>query len=118
MNDSLESRMHGNAASPVRKGAVGKGLSSLRGAHLAGCLPYIMEGDVIRTIRTHADCIAHYHTGGNPGRHEIDDTQELNYRAIVRAIVDTGYQGYLGQEFIPTRDPLASLAEAYRICDV
>ena len=78
----------------------------------------IMEGDVIRTIRTHADCIAHYHTGGVPGRHEIDDTQELNYRAIVRAIVETGYQGYLGQEFIPTRDPLASLAQAYRICDV
>jgi hydroxypyruvate isomerase len=78
----------------------------------------IMEGDVIRTIRQHKDCIAHFHTGGNPGRHEIDATQELNYPAIVRAILDTGYQGYLGQEFIPTRDPLASLEQGFRICDV
>jgi hydroxypyruvate isomerase len=78
----------------------------------------IMEGDVIRTIQDHHECIAHYHTGGNPGRHEIDETQELNYPAIVRAILKTGYQGFLGQEFIPTRDPLASLAQGFRICDV
>jgi hydroxypyruvate isomerase len=80
----------------------------------------IMEGDIIRTIRRHKDCIAHYHTGGNPGRHEIDETQELNYPAIVRAILDTGYTGYLGQEFIPSpkRDPLTSLAQGFRICDV
>jgi hydroxypyruvate isomerase len=78
----------------------------------------IMEGDVIRTIRDHKDVIGHYHTGGNPGRHEIDDTQELNYPAIVRAILDTGYDGFLGQEFIPVRDPLASLAQGFRICDV
>jgi hydroxypyruvate isomerase len=78
----------------------------------------IMEGDVIRTIRANKDYIAHYHTGGNPGRHEIDETQELNYPAIVKAILDTGYQGYLGQEFIPTRDPLTSLAQGFRICDV
>jgi len=78
----------------------------------------IMEGDVIRTIRQHKDCIGHYHTGGNPGRHEIDETQELNYPAIVRAIVATGYKGYLGQEFIPSRDPLTSLAQGFRICDV
>jgi hydroxypyruvate isomerase len=78
----------------------------------------IMEGDVIRTIRKHKDYIAHFHTGGNPGRHEIDETQELNYPAIVRAIVETGYQGYLGQEFIPRRDPLTSLAQGFRICDV
>ena len=78
----------------------------------------IMEGDVIRTIRESKDYIAHYHTGGNPGRHEIDETQELNYPAIVRAILATGYQGYLGQEFIPQRDPLTSLAQGFRICDV
>ncbi len=76
----------------------------------------IMEGDVIRTIRENHQYIAHYHTGGVPGRHEIDDSQELNYRAIVRAILETGYQGFLGQEFVPTRSPLESLAEAYRIC--
>jgi hydroxypyruvate isomerase len=79
----------------------------------------VMEGDVIRTIRTHQDAIAHYHTAGVPGRHEIDDTQELNYPAIVRAIVETGYAGYVGQEFIPTADdPLRSLREAIEICSV
>jgi hydroxypyruvate isomerase len=78
----------------------------------------IMEGDVIRTIQDHHQYIAHYHTGGNPGRHEIDDTQELNYPAIVKAILKTGYKGYLGQEFIPVRDPMASLAQGFRICDV
>lgn len=78
----------------------------------------IMEGDVIRTIREHKDFIGHYHTGGNPGRHEIDETQELNYPAIVRAIVETGYTGFLGQEYIPQRDPLTSLAQGFRICDV
>jgi hydroxypyruvate isomerase len=78
----------------------------------------IMEGDVIRTIRDNKDYIGHYHTGGNPGRHEIDETQELTYPAIVKAILDTGYKGYLGQEFIPQRDPLTSLAQGFRICDV
>jgi hydroxypyruvate isomerase len=78
----------------------------------------IMEGDVIRTIRDNKDHIGHYHTGGNPGRHEIDETQELNYPAIMRAIVETGYDGYVGQEFIPARDPLTSLAEGFRVCDV
>ncbi len=78
----------------------------------------IMEGDVIRTIQQNKDFIAHYHTGGNPGRNEIDETQELNYPAIVRAIIATGYQGFLGQEFIPKRDPLTSLAQGFRICDV
>src|SRR5579884_1762057 len=61
----------------------------------------IMEGDVIATVRRYKDYIAHYHTGGVPGRHEIDQTQELNYPAIVRAILDTGFEGYLAQEFIP-----------------
>src|SRR5262249_22038366 len=78
----------------------------------------IMEGDVIRTIEKNHDYFGHYHTGGNPGRHEIDDTQELNYAAIVRGIVGTGFKGYLAQEFIPTRDPLTSLAQAVALCDV
>ena len=78
----------------------------------------IMEGDVIRTVRQYKDCIAHYHTGGNPSRHEIDDTQELNYPFIVKAILETGYKGFLGQEFIPVRAPLTSLAQGFRICDV
>jgi hydroxypyruvate isomerase len=79
----------------------------------------IMEGDVIRTIRTYHEYFAHYHTGGVPGRNEIDHTQELNYPAIMRAIAETGYTGYVGQEFIPTRDnPLESLAQGFEICNV
>jgi hydroxypyruvate isomerase len=78
----------------------------------------IMEGDVIRTIRDHADVIAHYHTGGVPGRHELDGTQELQYRAIAQAIADTGFTGYLAHEFMPTRPWRQSLGEAVRLCDV
>jgi hydroxypyruvate isomerase len=78
----------------------------------------IMEGDVVRTIRDNKEYIAHFHTGGVPGRHEIDDTQELNYPAVMKAILETGYQGYVAQEFIPARDPLESLAQGFRICDV
>lgn len=78
----------------------------------------IMEGDIIRTIQTHKEWIGHYHTGGNPGRHEIDETQELYYPAIMRAIAETGYAGYVAHEFVPTRDPLTSLAQAIEICDV
>jgi hydroxypyruvate isomerase len=78
----------------------------------------IMEGDLIRTIRENHKYIGHYHTGGNPGRNEIDETQEINYPAVMKAIVATGYKGYVGQEFIPTRDPIASLQEAIAICDV
>jgi hydroxypyruvate isomerase len=78
----------------------------------------IMEGDVIRTIRDHSAYIGHYHTAGVPGRHEIDDTQELNYPAIMRAIRDSGFTGFVAQEFIPTRDPRTSLAEAVEICRV
>src|SRR5687767_15126445 len=78
----------------------------------------IMEGDVIRTLQENKEYIGHYHTGGNPGRHEIDETQELNYAAIVKGILATGFEGFLAQEFIPTRDPLASLAQGFRICDV
>jgi hydroxypyruvate isomerase len=78
----------------------------------------IMEGDVIRTIRDNHQWIAHYHTGGVPGRHELDDTQELNWRTVARAIADTGYAGYVAHEFVPTRDPLTSLGEAVALCDV
>ena len=80
----------------------------------------IMEGDVIRTIQDHHDCIAHYHTAGNPGRHEFapGDPQELNYPAIMRAIAATGFKGFVAQEFIPTRDPVAALREAFELCRV
>lgn len=78
----------------------------------------IMEGDVIRTIKANHLYFAHYHTGGNPGRNEIDETQELNYPAIMKAILETGYKGYVSQEFIPKREPLASLEQGLRICDV
>lgn len=79
----------------------------------------IMEGDVIRTIRDNHQYIAHYHTGGVPGRHEIDDTQELYYPAIMKAIVETGFKGYVAQEFVPSReDKMESLRQAVRICDV
>ena len=79
----------------------------------------IMEGDVIATIREFHPCISHYHTGGVPGRNEIDHTQELYYPAIMEAILETGYTGFVGQEFIPAReDKLASLKEGVKICDV
>jgi len=78
----------------------------------------IMEGDVIRTIKEHHAHFLHYHTAGNPGRHDLDDTQELNYPPILRAIDETGYDGYVGHEFIPQGDPLAALEAAYRLCDV
>ena len=78
----------------------------------------IMEGDVIRTIRDNLAHIAHFHTGGVPGRNEIDESQELHYPAVMRAIADLGYTGFVGQEFIPTREPLESLAQGRGICDV
>jgi len=79
----------------------------------------IMEGDVIRTIREYRDYISHFHTGGVPGRNEINETQELNYKAIMSAIHEEGFDGFVAQEFIPTRqDPLASLKEGVTICDV
>ena len=78
----------------------------------------IMEGDIIRTIRDNAARIGHYHTAGVPGRREIDGTQELQYPAICRAIVETGFTGYLGQEFIPSGDAMKALAEAARVCTV
>ncbi len=79
----------------------------------------IMEGDVIATIQKHNKYIAHYHTGGVPGRHEIDESQELYYPAIMKAIVETGFKGHVAQEFIPAKpDPLASLNAAVKLCDV
>ena len=78
----------------------------------------IMEGDVIHTIRQNIAHIAHFHTGGVPGRHELDDTQELNWRTVCRAIADLGFQGYLAHEFVPTRDALTSLREAVEVCTV
>lgn len=79
----------------------------------------VMEGDVIATIREFHSYISHYHTGGVPGRHELGADQELNYPAIVRAIAETGFDGYVAAEFIPTADdPFASLAEAVRLCSL
>jgi len=79
----------------------------------------IMEGDIIATIRKYHEYFVHYHTGGVPGRHEIGEEQELNYPAICRAIRETGYDGYLAHEFLPTvSDPVASLREAVRLCDI
>jgi hydroxypyruvate isomerase len=78
----------------------------------------IMEGDLVHTIRDNHEYIAHYHTGGVPGRHELDATQEVNWPAVCRAIVDTGFTGYVAHEFVPSRDPITSLREAVALCDV
>lgn len=78
----------------------------------------IMEGDLIRTITQNIQYIGHFHTGGNPGRHDIDETQEINYPAVMRAIAETGYQGYVGHEFIPKGDPVEALRKAFELCDV
>ena len=79
----------------------------------------ISEGDIIRTIKENHQYFAHYHTGGVPGRNEINDSQELHYPAIMKAIKDTGYKGYVAQEFVPTREnKIDSLREAIKICDV
>jgi hydroxypyruvate isomerase len=79
----------------------------------------IMEGDLIATIRKHHQWFAHYHTGGVPGRNEIDESQEIYYPAVVKAIVATGFKGFIAQEFIPKRDDkIASLQQGVEICDV
>lgn len=79
----------------------------------------IMNGDVIRRLRQYKDVIGHYHTAGVPGRAELDDTQEINYPAVMKAIIETGYQGYVAQEFIPTwDDKVAALRHAAKVCDV
>ena len=78
----------------------------------------IMNGDVIRRIRSMADLIGHIHTAGNPGRNELHLKQEIHYPSVMEALAESGYQGYVGHEFMPTRDPLDSLAQAVRLCDV
>jgi hydroxypyruvate isomerase len=79
----------------------------------------IMQGDIITRIKKYKDYIGHYHTAGNPGREELDDTQEINYPPIMKAIVETGYTGFVGQEFIPRNpDKIASLRQAVKLCDV
>ena len=79
----------------------------------------IMEGDLVATIRRHSGCFSHYHTGGVPGRNEIDDTQEIHYPAVMKAIVETGFKGFVAQEFIPKReDKMGSLRQAVEICDI
>jgi hydroxypyruvate isomerase len=79
----------------------------------------IMNGDVIRRIRQYKDVIGHYHTAGNPGRGELDETQEINYPPIMKAILETGYTGFVAQEFIPTwNDPIAALRHGAQVCDV
>jgi len=76
----------------------------------------IMEGDVIRTIRQNFQYIGHFHTGGVPGRHELDDTQELQWRTVAKAIADLNYQGFFAHEFVPVKDPIASLKQAVELC--
>ncbi|MBI1791125.1 MAG: TIM barrel protein [Acidobacteria bacterium] len=78
----------------------------------------IMEGDIIRTVRENIQWIGHFHTAGNPGRHEMDDTQEMNYKGIARAIADLSYPGYVAHEYSPTRDPLKSLEETLTLFEV
>jgi hydroxypyruvate isomerase len=78
----------------------------------------VMDGDIIARIRADHEYIGHYHTAGSPGRCELDDTQEINFPPIMEAILQTGYTGYVGHEFIPTRDPLEGLAQAVTLCDV
>jgi hydroxypyruvate isomerase len=77
-----------------------------------------MDGDVIRRIRQCGEAIKHVHTAGNPGRGELDDNQEVNFAPIMRSLVEIGYKGYVGHEFIPTRDPFKGLQQAIRVCDV
>jgi hydroxypyruvate isomerase len=78
----------------------------------------IMEGDIIRTAKQNLQYIGHLHTAGNPGRHEMDDTQEMNYRGIAKALVEMGYDGYISHEYSPTRDPIQSLEETLKIFDI
>ena len=78
----------------------------------------IMEGDLIATIRENLAWIGHFHTGGVPGRHELDNTQEVQWDGVMRAIAETGFRGYVAQEFVPVRDPLTSLRQAVDLCDV
>jgi hydroxypyruvate isomerase len=78
----------------------------------------IMEGDIIHTVKDNIQYIGHFHTGGVPGRHELDDTQELQWRTVAKVIADLNFQGFFAHEFLPTRDPIASLKEAVVLCTV
>lgn len=78
----------------------------------------IMEGDLIRTIRENIEYIGHFHTAGNPGRHDMDDDQEINYPAVMRAVAESGYTGYVGHEFVPKGDPFKAMNAAFATCDV
>jgi hydroxypyruvate isomerase len=78
----------------------------------------IMEGDLIATIRKHHEWISHFHTGGVPGRHELDNRQEVRWDGVMRGIAATGFSGYVAHEFVPTGDPLISLRQAVDLCDV
>jgi hydroxypyruvate isomerase len=78
----------------------------------------IMEGDLVRTIQKNIDWIGHFHTGGVPGRHELDATQEVQWDGVMRGIAATNFRGYVAHEFVPTRDPLTSLRQAADLCDV
>jgi hydroxypyruvate isomerase len=78
----------------------------------------IMEGDIIRTIRNNIKYLGHFHTAGNPGRHEFDDSQEMNYTGIAKAIADLGFQGFMSHEYSPTKDPLSTLDRMMRLCEV
>ncbi len=76
-----------------------------------------MDGDIITRLRQYKDYIGHVHTAGNPGRGELDKTQEIYYPPIMKALLEIGYQGHIGQEFIPTRDPMDGLRQAVTLCD-
>ena len=78
----------------------------------------IMNGDLLRRLEKNIDIIGHIHTAGNPGRAELDDNQEIHFPPLMRKLVELGYKGYVGHEFIPTRDPLAGLQQAIALCDV
>jgi hydroxypyruvate isomerase len=78
----------------------------------------IMEGDIIRTIQDNIQWLGHFHTGGVPGRHELDDTQEVQWDGVMRGILATGFNGYVAHEFVPSRDPFTSLRQAADLCDV
>ena len=78
----------------------------------------IMEGDIIRTLEDNIEYIGHFHTAGNPGRHDLDEEQEINYPPIMRAIAETGYDLYVGHEFIPKGDPIEGLRAAAQLCDI
>jgi len=78
----------------------------------------IMEGDLVETIRQNLQWLGHFHTGGVPGRHELDGTQEVQWDGLMRAIADAGFKGYVAHEFVPKGDPLESLRKAVDLCDV